>query len=125
MRIILKCRNRTNRQFMLNQLEFLSVKQQIYANMLSFIHKIRIGRCPPYLITLLQQRNEVHKHNTRINQHLNLAKWKREATKNNVFYKGVQIYNEFFEFAKLGSILGINLVKQKAKDFVKIKFPLI
>jgi hypothetical protein len=123
MRVILNKDFRFNRQQMLDSLNLLSVKQQVFANALCFIHKITKGLCPIYLAQEIFKRGDTHQHTTRGRNELGVRTCRKSSTQNSLFYRGVMIYNEFNRDLNLNND-SITTVREKAKLFVKTKFVL-
>lgn len=119
MRLILKCKRETNVKGMLTTLNWLSVRQLIYFNVLLLIYKMQNDLLPNYLCSNLLYIHQCHNLNTRNKNKFKLPNFKKRLSKNNVFYKGLKMYNE------LPSNLiecSINVFKEKLKVYVKTQF---
>ena len=95
MRIILKVSGRTHTKDMLEMLQWSSVKQRIYFNVLKFIHRIETGNVPEILSEKMITRKELHKRCLRSNDSFHLPSAKKASTQNCLLYKGLKIYNDF------------------------------
>lgn len=94
MRIILRMNRYTSRKFMLETLQWQSVRQRLTFNALIMIHKINNNLTPNYLKENIQRVCETSTHETRNKNELRLPKYKKAKTQNNIFYKGVKQYME-------------------------------
>ena len=94
MRFILRKPYDTHVQDMLDQLNWLSIKQQIFFHAMKFIYKIINGLLPDYLKNLITYNWETHNRYTRNRNNFKLPLYRTEAEKNNLFYKGLKCFNE-------------------------------
>lgn len=101
MRYILKMGNRTSISFMLDALQWLSVKEQLIYRTLFFIRKIEIGHCPTYLSSHLVRRHQLHAHNVRSGAHYSIVRCRKASTHNQLFVKGLRLYNNFIDKYKI------------------------
>lgn len=122
MRIILKMNRYTNRKFMLETLQWQSVKQRLTFNTLIMIHKINNDLTPKYLKENLKCVNETSKYNTRNKNEFRLPMYKKAKTQNNIFYKGVKQYNELNKEIK--DEKRIHIFKNKLNKWIKEKINL-
>lgn len=116
MRFILKKRYDTPIKEMLVNLNWLSVKQQIFYFTMKFINNIKTGNLPTYLSDQLKLIHETHNINTRTKNNFKLPLFRTEADKNSLFYKGLKSYNELPEQLKH---CVKNLFKSKLYEYSK------
>ncbi|KAK9873178.1 hypothetical protein WA026_021411 [Henosepilachna vigintioctopunctata] len=100
MRIILNCRRDTSIKYMLETLKWIKVEDMLQINALIFVHKIKLGLAPEYLMSKLTKFTEVHNYNTRNNTNFMLDHKKTKAAQNSVFFRAVQEYNKLTTNAK-------------------------
>ncbi len=100
MRLILNEDWYANINYMLNCLEWLSVDQRIKLNALSFINKIENNLTPQYMKDFLIKRKELHNYNLRRKSDYHLPNYRKSFSQNSLFYKGIQMYNDFKEKTK-------------------------
>lgn len=117
MRIILKCDYLTPIEYMLKELNWLSISQKIIYNVILMIFQMKNNLLPKYLCNKLIYANEIHERNTRNKDEMRLPKYKKEATRRNIFYKGIQMYNQISKDMKQEK--NINIFKKKLHDYVK------
>ena len=123
MRLILKMDNRTHINDMLDMLQWLSIKQRIYANTLKFIHRIVNGEVPLGLQRQLTLRHNAHTHNLRNNNEYQLNNCRTSFAQNSLLHNGLRIYNEFKkanaqQFAQWSN----KKIRKEIINYVKIKF---
>lgn len=94
MRLILKCSNYTHVNVMLDKLKWLSVRQLIYFNVLSFIYRMQNNELPRYLCENVTYVYQHHSLNTRSKNNICLHNMSKSTTQNSLFYKGFKMYNE-------------------------------
>lgn len=94
LRIILNCEFGTSTKFMLEALNFMSVKQRWTFNTIMFIFKIKNDLTPRYLRNKLQYNNETHDVNTRNRNELRLPDINSELARSTIFYNGIKMFNE-------------------------------
>ena len=113
---------------MLAKLDWLSVKQLIYFNVIMFIHRLTLGKAPSYLLEHMVKVSDNHRHLTRRNDEYALKRYTKSTSQNSLFYKGMKLYNEFSEFKKASKINQenpkLNSLKSIVTAFVKANFPL-
>lgn len=119
MRIILRMNRYTSRKWMLETLQWQSVRQRITFNTLTMIHKINNDLTPKYLKRNLKKVNESSTYNTRNKNEFRLPMYKKTKSQNNLFYKGVKQYNELGQEIK--NEKRIKLFKRKLNEWVKRK----
>lgn len=105
MRIILQCSKFTSISFMLDALQWLSIKQRIYFNTLVLIYKAINKLLPEYMSHKLMLNAEVHNYKTRKCLDLRLPKLSKSCTQNCLYYKGIKIYNTLPAEAKMATNL--------------------
>lgn len=95
MRIILKKSWWTSGIDMLQQLDWMSVRQRINLQVLLFIYKVTNGMLPKYLKNSFQS-NEGRNHVTRsvTNEHLRLPLFRKSSTQRSLLYNGVKEFNK-------------------------------
>lgn len=94
MRIILHCNKRTRIADMLEALQWLNIKQRIYFNVLLFIYKLLNNKLPLYMCRSVFYNRDVHSYGTRKIDHFRLPNFTKTSTQNNLYYKGLKLYNE-------------------------------
>lgn len=119
MRLILRVGPRTHIKDMLETLNWLSVRQKITLNTLKFIHRMAIGDLPAALSDRIVPRSASLTHNLRSKDLVQLARARTDFAQNSLFYKGVQLYNNF----KTVTTLNLNrcsrsLVDHEMKSYV-------
>jgi hypothetical protein len=125
MRVILRCDNLTPRQQMLDQLEWLSVKQLLNYNVLLFFHRLVLYESPSYLFTKLRKASDVHRYHTRRPDDFVLPNYTKPSSQNSFFYKGTKLYNQFMNYRRTECGTEGLSIKTSASNFVKRHFPLI
>lgn len=95
MRILLQANKETHVDDMLQELNILSVNQQIKANSIKFLHKVNIGSAPKYLTEKLIKRKTFLSYPIRSGDDINLPNFKKNLTQNSLMYKGLKLYNDF------------------------------
>jgi hypothetical protein len=93
LRLILKCDWMTPTNLMLEAVNFLSVKQRIVFNVLTFIHKMKLQLLPNYLSSKLTTGRHVHRYGTRNANELRTENFRMASTQNDMFYNGIRRYN--------------------------------
>lgn len=111
MRIILNCDYLTPIDFMLKELNWLSIKQKILYNVILMVFKMKNNLLPTYLSNKLIYANEIHNRNTRNSGELRLPNYKKEATRKNLFFKGIQLYKQINKDMKEEK--NVNIFKRK------------
>jgi len=118
MRIILR-RNRYSKiSKMLEELNWLTVKQMLTLNTLIFVHKIRNNLLQKYFTNNIIYNMDIHKHNTRKCKEIRLPEKKKANTQNSLFYKGMKCYNALPVPLKMQPI---NKFKIECKKYIKCK----
>lgn len=93
MRSVLQCKRLTPRITMLEALNWLSVKQRVYTNTMTFIHKLKVGKLPAYLREMVTYNSEVHGYETRGRNDFHLTVKKSNNEMNSLFHKGLSVFN--------------------------------
>lgn len=106
MRLILKMNKYTHVSFMLDMLMWQSIKQRIYLNSIKFIHRVVNGKCPSYLSTFISLKSEMHNHDTRGKDQLNVKTVSKTSTHNSLFHKGLNLYNKVLEAHRIATVNG-------------------
>lgn len=117
MRVVLRCSRDTSTDLMLDMLQWLSVRQRINWNCLVFIHKMKTGLLPAYLMDNVEYGRDVHSYNTRRAHDFRLPFFTKTTTQRSLYYKGLQIYNTLPQDVK--QMTNIGQFKRAATDFVK------
>lgn len=116
MRLILHCDRLTPRLFMLECLQWMSVRQRIEYNTLVFVFRVTKGMAPQYLTNTVVYGRDVHQHNTRQAADLRLPSYRKTCTQNSLFHKGYNLFNQLPENAKRTS--NLREFKSLCKSFV-------
>lgn len=93
MRVILKKPRMTPTRDMLKELQWLPVRELLLFNTLVFIHKIKIGQAPQYLLNKVTYTSEIHQYNTRHREHFYIPRVDQERSQNSLYFKGLSKYN--------------------------------
>lgn len=93
MRLILKCNRFTSSTWMLDALQWLSVKQRIIFSTMIFVFKLINGLLPRYLCDRILRGSDLHDHFTRNADAPRTPNFLFGAAQNSLFYKGVNIFN--------------------------------
>lgn len=94
MRVILKKPRLTPIKDMLNELQWLPVRELLLFNTLTFIHKIKIGQAPQYLLSKITYASEVHQYHTRHRENFYIPRVDQERSQNSLYFKGLSKYND-------------------------------
>lgn len=105
MRLILRCDRLTPRVFMLDCLQWMSVRQRVEYNTLVFVYRVTQGMAPQYLRSTVVYGRDVHRYETRQAGDLRLLNFRKNCTQNSLFYKGYGLFNQLPEAAKQASNL--------------------
>lgn len=100
MRLILCCDRLTPRVFMLDCLQWMSVRQRVVFNTLVFVYRVTRGMAPQYLRNTVVYGRDVHRYETRQTGDLRVMNFRKACTQNSLFFKGYKLYNELPETAK-------------------------
>lgn len=118
MKIILRKKWRTHSRTMLDELNWLSVKQQIHRDVLVFIYKVRNNMLPSYLSNCFQS-NEGRAYILRNQGDLRLPLYRKGATQRSLMFDGVKLYNELPREIKLNE--NLKTFKKCCENFIKEK----
>ena len=117
MRVIIKCNRYTSIQYMLNTLKWFNIKQRLHLKTCIFIHKMKMGDAPQYLIEELTYVNEMQPYNLRNADNFRLNRVTTNAKKRCLFYNGLQLYNQLPNYIK--NERNINMFKRNCSFYVK------
>jgi exonuclease III len=121
MRIILKKRRRTHIKWMLDVLEFHSVKQRVNFNTLILVFKIKNNMVPEYMNDELTYNRDATTRNLRNADDFRLPAYKKTYTQNSMWYDGLKLFNELGPAIK--EERNINRFKESVFVWVKQRFP--
>lgn len=93
MRAVLKCMKLTPISFMLEALDWLSVKQRVYATTLTFIYKLQRGLLPRYLSEMVTFNGEKHNYRTRSRDDFHVTVTRTSKEWNSLFHRGLVLFN--------------------------------
>jgi exonuclease III len=93
MRLILRCNRFTSSSFLLDALQWLSVKQRIVYLTMVFIFKVINGLLPRYLCDRIERGSDVHRYNTRNADDVRTPYFLYGASQNSLFFKGINVFN--------------------------------
>lgn len=79
---------------MLEELNWMSIKQRVNWNCLKFIHKVKQGYAPEYLLQLLNTVGETHQYPTRQKTNFYIEPTNLVSTDRMIFLDGLRLYNE-------------------------------
>lgn len=116
MRIVLNCSRETSVASMLDDLKWLNVRQLINYNVLFLIYKITKDLMPVYLSENITYIRDYHNINLRSRDNIKLPSYTKTISQNNIYYKGVKMYNEMPMDIKQNNI---NKFKKLLKIYVK------
>ena len=124
-RLILKADYRKPRVEMLSELQWRSVKQTINLNTILFIHRMTIGKGPEYLTQRMTRRCDSQRPRTRQENSFILKSYQKASSQNSLFYKGLQLYNDFQSVMKNQNDEKVEkTTKTCAIEYVTAHFPL-
>ena len=93
MRLILKCNRYTSSSFMLDALQWLSVKQRVCFLTMVFLYKILNGMLPRYLCDRIERGSSLHRYNTRNAEDARTPHFLLSRSQNSLLYKGINFFN--------------------------------
>ena len=93
LRQILRANNYTESQFMLRELNLMSVVQLINFRTLILIYKIVNGQAPSYLTDRIVYKNANHNLVLRNSNEICLTNMIKSCSQNSLFYKGIKLFN--------------------------------
>jgi hypothetical protein len=105
---------------MLNELKWLNVNQKTTLNTLILVFKMKTGCLPDYLSRNIRTIAQTHGHETRGRNDLRLPNYTKTSTQNNLFYKGLKIFNSLPLEIKNSKTL--NEFKYKCRAYVLLNF---
>lgn len=117
MRAVLKCRRLTPISFMLEALDWLNVKQRVYATTLTFVYKLRRGLLPQYLGEMVTYNGEIHQYSTRSRSDFHVPMRKSAKQGNSLFHRGLILFNSLPRDLKGESSEAV--FKSKLRRFVR------
>lgn len=117
MRAVLKCGKITPIAFMLEALDWMSVKQRVYATTLMFVYKLRRGLLPQYLIEMVTFNGDIHEYQTRSRRDFYVTVKKSVKETNSLFNRGLSLFNSLPRDLKDENSEAV--FKNKLKEFVK------
>ena len=94
MRVILGCDRRAHRLDMLEELNFLSVEQQILYRVLIFIYDLMKGRNYELFSNLISTNSDYHDHNTRNKDKFHMKIQNNYTSQKSLFVNGIKVFNE-------------------------------
>ena len=103
MRIILKVDRYTSSSFMLDALQWLSVKQRISFLTMVLIYKIINRLLPRYLCNRIERGSDIHRYNTRNAYAVRTPTFLLRCSQNSLFYKGINVFNSMSRHIKSAS----------------------
>lgn len=117
MRAVLRCKKLTPIVNMLEALDWLSVKQRVYATTLTFIFKLKNGLLPQYLREMVTFNGDIHGYQTRSRNDFHIVRsGYSEGERNSLFHKGLILFNSLPQDLKReNSVTGF---KRKLKQIV-------
>lgn len=94
MRTILRAESRRSIASMLDDLQIMSVKQRVNWNSLKYIHKIKQGYAPEYLLQLISMVGDSHSYDTRQKENFYISHANLVSTDRSVLRDGLRVYNQ-------------------------------
>jgi hypothetical protein len=94
MRSILRAEGRRSIASMLDELQWMSIKQRINWNCLKFIHKVQQEYAPEYLLDLINRVGESHPYQTRQQNNFHISPAHLASTDKSIFRDGLRLYNQ-------------------------------
>ena len=120
MRLILKVGRYTSSSFMMDALQWLSVKQRITFLTMVFIFKIINGLLPRYLCNRIERGSDIHRYNTRNASEVRTPTFLLSSSQNSLFYNGINIFNSMPRHIKCASTVAE--FKRLCISHIKIAF---
>jgi hypothetical protein len=124
MRTILRAESRRSVTSMLEELQWLSVRQRVKWNCLKFIHKIQQGYAPNYLLSQLNTVSDTHQYPTRQKENFYITRAQLVSTDKTIFRDGLRLYNETklsYRNEKEQNLINMGFYNY-LKYYVKLKF---
>jgi hypothetical protein len=125
MRTVLKCDYSVHRVDMLEELNWLSVQQNIMFKVIMFIYDLTHDEKKGYFSHMYKVNKDVHAYNTRSANNFHMPLQTNSSGQKSLFVKGLKVYNTLPDCIKNDNTLSTKMFKSKIKDFVKIKYPLV
>lgn len=121
LRVILNCDIYTPIRTMLKNSDVLNVKQRIYFNVLVLLYKCMTRMVPDYLCKNLIKRKDLQPYNLRSNEDINIPRMLKAKTQNCLFYKGVQLMNDYTHKYTIENIYSKNIknIEQYIKNTIQ------
>lgn len=94
MRTITRSSFHTSTNWLLSCLKWLSVRQCIILNVLTFVFKMKHNMMPNYLTSRLQYVQDVQPYSLRNNCNFRFNFYRDSRTQNMIFYKGLKLFND-------------------------------
>lgn len=120
MRIILDVNRFTPIKAMLDCLCWMSVKQRVYFNTMCLIFKIVNRMLPHYLFKKIEYVKNVQNYNLRNGENFRIKRLKQVRNQNNLYHKGLDIYNNIPNNIK--NCKNLREFKSKLKPYIKCNF---
>lgn len=117
MRAILKRNRYASVTDMLQELDWLSIRQRISFNVLMMVHKMKHGLLPTYLSQNLNYVRDCQPYSLRSNDRFRLPAFSRTQSRNSLFCRGVAMYNTMMDH--FVPDLDLNSFKVQLKNYVK------
>ena len=100
MRNILKMKRETPIASMLNSLNLMSIKQRLAYNVIKMMYKIENGLLPEYLRKFMCKNRNKNEYNLRRKSLYDVPNFTKSYTQDSIFYKGLQLFNDFKKYCK-------------------------
>lgn len=119
MRLLLACDRKTHVKTMLDKLDFLSVRQNIYLNVMCLLFKMKNNLLPKYLINKTKLVGDMQNRNLRNINDFRPPQCRSEMARNSIFFEGVLQYNNLPDNVK--NAMNLNDFKKLCKIHAKTK----
>lgn len=124
MRIVLKAKRKTSIESMIEKLNITSVKERILLNCLKMINKVTTKGIPVKLAEKFKKKKDARTGDRksrllRNNEMIDKPKWRNNVHMMSIFYKGVELYNDFSSKFKNDKNFIVNC-KEFISDVVKL-----
>lgn len=117
LRIVLGCNRYTSGNTLLDTTNLLSVKQVITLNTMVFIYKMVHELLPKHLLDRCKFVRDMHGYDTRSRNNFYIDRVSTTFCQNNLFYRGLKIYNELPTVIK--SCDSLPSFKNKCKKYIR------
>ena len=111
MRNILKMKKDTSKIILLKMLCFLSIRQRLAFNILKLFFKIENGLMPEYLRKFMTKVSNKNSYSLRRKSLFNVPNFTKTYTQEDIFFKGLKLYNEFRNKVDAKSLNILNIKK--------------